>query len=135
MDKDCLFCKIIHTGEIPATKLYEDEYSYAFLDINPDSYGHTLLVPKKHTRNIFDIDEKTLASLASPLIKISQAIKKGLGASGLKITMNNEPAGGQLVFHSHIHIIPFYEEALHKLGVYKDGEIDNVAQKIKHALT
>jgi histidine triad (HIT) family protein len=135
MEKDCLFCKIIHTGEIPVTKLYEDEASYAFLDINPDSRGHTLLVPKKHSRNIFDIDEKSLTSLTSPLIKISKAIKKGLGAPGIKIVINNEPTAGQIMFHFHIHIIPYYQKTIErKLGSYKEGEIEEVAKKIRSAL-
>lgn len=134
MNEDCLFCKIVNTKEVPSVKLYEDEHSYAFLDINPDSYGHTLLVPKEHSRNIFDIKEETLISLAGPLIKISHAIKSGLEAPGLKVIMNNEAEGNQLIFHSHIHIIPFYTKEQEKLGKYKEGEIEKAAEKIKSAL-
>ena len=103
----CLFCDIIG-GTTQADKVYEDKNSYAFLDIHQESPGHTLLVPKVHSRNIFDIDEETLTHLIRVTKKLSTVIKKAMDADGIRITINNEPAAGQVVFHMHIHIIPKY---------------------------
>lgn len=134
---DCIFCKII-SGEISATKIYEDEHTLAFLDANPNNHGHTLVVPKNHTRNILDVPEETLASLMPTVKKVSRAVFNGMGATGLNITMNNEPAAGQVVFHLHIHIIPRFEgdglKVWTKKVPYKDGEMEQVAEKIKNAL-
>src|SRR3989344_4209367 len=102
---NCVFCKITK-GEMPSLTVYEDENSYAFLDIKPNNPGHTLLIPKIHARNIFDIPHETLCDLMEPLKKISHAAKTAMGASGINITMNNEPSAGQIIFHAHIHIIP-----------------------------
>lgn len=128
----CIFCKIIK-GEIPGTKIYEDKNVYVFLDILPESYGHTLLVPKKHSRNIFDIDKKTLLSLIQPIKNLSLAIKKATNADGITIIMNNGRKAGQLVFHSHIHIIPRHTKKKER-GSYKKGEIEKIAKKIREKL-
>ncbi len=130
---DCLFCKIIK-GEIPSVKVYEDENSIAFLDINPINRGHTLLIPKEHSRNIFDIKEETFKNLIPTLQKISLAVKKGTNADGINIGINNEPVAGQVVFHTHIHIIPRFEQDGLKSWQgeqYKNGEMEKVAEKIK----
>lgn len=102
--QDCIFCKIIK-GEIPSYKIYEDEISFAFLDANPVNPGHTLVIPKKHFENIFDIEENTAGHIIKIAKKISIALKK-TGAGGVNIIMNNAKAAGQVVFHSHVHIIP-----------------------------
>jgi histidine triad (HIT) family protein len=133
---DCLFCKIIK-GEIPSTKIYEDENSFAFLDINPVNPGHTLLVPKKHSRNIFDTDDEVLKQLAPTLKKLSIAVKDGASADGVNIHINNEPAAGQVVFHTHIHIIPRFTGdgvKMWKGGEYKQNEIEKIAEKIKNMI-
>jgi len=106
--EDCLFCKII-SGEIPATKVYEDDMTFAFLDIKPTNIGHTLVVPKKHSRNILDIEKEDLCAVYKTSQKIAKAIMKGLKVDGINITSNNEPSAGQLVFHSHVHIVPRLE--------------------------
>ncbi len=133
---DCLFCKIIN-GEIPSKKIYEDEFSFAFLDINPINQGHTLLVPKKHSRNIFDIDEETLKNLSPALKKVSIAVKKGTKADGINIHINNEPSAGQVVFHTHIHIIPRFEKDSIKIWQGKPYENEliekEIAEKIKNS--
>lgn len=133
MDPNCLFCKIIN-GEIPATKIHEDEYSYAFLDIKPINPGHTLLVPKKHFANLYDMPDEILAELAPTIKKLGIAIKKAVSADGINIGMNNDPAAGQLVFHAHIHIMPRFLGDGHEHWhgkPYQDGEIDKVATQIK----
>lgn len=108
MDTDCIFCKII-AGDILANKIYEDNDWVAFLDINPVNLGHTLLLPKTHHRNLFDLPTELLTTLGQVLQKIAQAIKEGTGADGLNIGWNNEPAAGQIVFHSHVHLIPRFD--------------------------
>ena len=102
---DCLFCKII-AKEIQANIVYEDTNWLAFLDIKPVNLGHTLLIPKTHHQDLFDLPTDLLKE-AGPLIqKIGQAIKDGIGANGFNLGMNNGAAAGQLVFHSHFHLIP-----------------------------
>ncbi len=136
MNTDCLFCKIV-AGEIPAEKIYEDEQVLAFLDITPVSNGHILLVPKIHSRNLFDAGDETLASLLPLAKKIATAVKHAVGAEGVNIHINNEPAAGQMIFHTHLHIIPrFREDGLHlwKGQPYPDGEMQTIASKIKTAL-
>ena len=131
---DCLFCKII-SGEIPSTKIYEDENTFAFLDINPTNIGHTLVVPKKHSRNIFDIEKKDLEAIYNTSQKIAKAIKNSLNSDGVNIISNNEPAAGQLIFHTHIHIVPRLntDGFKHWKGKrkYNEGEEVKIANKIK----
>ena len=114
---DCVFCKII-AGEIPSYKLYEDEHTLAFLDVHPVNPGHTLVIPKEHHRNIFDIPEEALARVTVVAQKVSLAIQESIGAEGVTLRMNNEPAGGQDVFHAHLHVIPrFQDEPLAGKGI------------------
>ena len=134
--KDCLFCKIV-AGEIPATKVYEDKNTLAFLDINPVNPGHTLIIPKKHSRNIFDIEKEDLVNVTNNIQKIAKAIKKGLNPDGINIISNNEPAAGQVIFHTHTHIVPRFtgDGFKHWQGTpYKNNETEEVAEKIKEAL-
>lgn len=131
--ENCIFCKIIN-GEIPSHKVYEDEDTFAFLDINPVNTGHTLLVPKKHSQNIFDIETETLQKITPILKKLSLSIKEAVGADGINIISNNGGAAGQLVFHLHLHIIPrFSDDGLkHWHGKnYSKEEMSETAEKIK----
>jgi histidine triad (HIT) family protein len=134
---DCLFCKIIN-GDIPSQKVYEDEYTFSFLDINPSSPGHTLVVPKKHFRNLYDMDEKYVSAVAKTVQKVAVAIKKAIGADALNTVSNNERAAGQVVFHAHTHVVPrflndgVFKKALHM--EYKEGEAKDVAEKIRAEL-
>ncbi|MCA1926815.1 MAG: HIT family protein [Calditerrivibrio sp.] len=127
---DCIFCKIVE-GVIPSAKIYEDSYFIAILDIRPINYGHTLLIPKEHHRNVLDVPDH-LAEKVYPLVrKISLAIKKGLSADGLNIIQNVEQHGGQEVFHSHIHIIPrFKDDNLKFTPRNLSYESDDVKNKI-----
>ena len=101
----CIFCKIIK-GEIPSYKIYEDEYTYAFLDIANDVDGHTLVIPKKHVKNILDCDNETLMHVMNTVKKICNHYVDNCGYQGCNIINANELAGQQSVFHLHIHIIP-----------------------------
>lgn len=107
--KDCIFCKIIN-GDIPSAKVYEDEHVYAFLDISQVTKGHTLVIPKKHTKNIFDTPEEIAEVLFARVPKIANAINKAYKPIGMNILNNNEEAAGQSVFHLHLHLLPMYSE-------------------------
>jgi histidine triad (HIT) family protein len=130
---DCVFCKIVK-GEIPATKIYEDEIALAFLDIFPVSPGHTLVIPKEHYENFLAIPEETLRGVISASQKVAKAVVKGTGAEGFNFTQNNGKVAGQAVNHLHFHIIPRVEgDGLkhwpHK--DYTDGEEQKISEKIK----
>ena len=103
--ENCLFCKIIK-GEIPSFKIYEDEYTYAFLDISKDVDGHTLVVSKKHVKNILDADEETLHHIINTIKKISNHYVNNCGYSGVNILNNNNESAEQSIMHLHFHIIP-----------------------------
>lgn len=102
---DCIFCKILN-GEIPCNKVFEDENFIAILDAFPANEGHTLVIPKKHYKDIFEIDESTLKEGYALARKIALAIKEGLGIQDINILQNNGATAGQSVSHFHIHVIP-----------------------------
>lgn len=102
---DCIFCQIVR-GEAPSWKIMENEYVYAFLDINPVSQYHTLVIPKKHFENIFDIDDQYIMEISKVLRHLSQAYQKQLGINHLQIVNSNGREGQQDVFHLHFHIVP-----------------------------
>lgn len=132
-EKKCIFCQII-AGEIPAEKVYEDEDILAFLDITPINAGHTLVIPKNHYENLFEIPDELLQKISLELRDLGKAIKDAVGAEGLNIGMNNKPAAGQLVMHAHFHLIPRYLSDGYKHWggrKYEDGQIQEVAIKIK----
>jgi|SRR5271168_2974773 len=135
-DSNCIFCKIID-GSIPADKVYEDEHTLAFLDIRPTNVGHTLVIPKDHFENIYTTPDETLCRLMISVRKIALAVKNAVDAEGINISMNNERPAGQLVFHTHIHIIPRFEtDGFKSWGhtEYKDGEAEKVAEDIRISL-
>ena len=101
---NCIFCKII-SGELPSYKIYEDEYTLAFLDVAKDIDGHTLVVPKKHCRNVLDADDETLAHAAKTIKTVSNHYIS-LGYDGINILNANESCAQQTVFHLHFHVIP-----------------------------
>jgi histidine triad (HIT) family protein len=104
-DPNNVFAKILR-GELPCHKVYEDEKAFAFLDIMPRAPGHTLVLPKAPARNILDIAPDDLAHVAKVAQKIAQAGMKAFDADGVTIQQFNEGAGGQVVFHLHVHVIP-----------------------------
>ena len=103
--KDCIFCKIIN-NQIPSYKIYEDEHTYAFLDIADDFIGHTLVIPKKHCENILDCDKETLNYVMQTVQHISKHYTQNCGFDGVNILNANNKAAEQSVFHLHFHIIP-----------------------------
>ena len=137
MNTDCLFCKIV-AGQIPSTKVYEDEHALAFLDINPVNIGHTLVIPKEHHSNLYETSDETLSHMMPIIKKLSIAIKSALSAEGINIEMNNDPVAGQIIFHTHIHIIPRFDgdgfEHWHGERNYHDGEATEVAKNIISSL-
>jgi histidine triad (HIT) family protein len=104
-DANNIFAKILR-GELPAHKVYEDDKTFALLDIMPRAPGHTLVIPKAPVRNILDIDPDDLADLIKVTQMIARGAVKAFAADGLTVQQFNEPAGGQVVFHLHIHVIP-----------------------------
>lgn len=106
-NKDCIFCKIIN-GELPSAKVFEDEHVYAFLDISQVTKGHTLVIPKTHTKNIYETPEDVAKELFAKVPLIANAIKKTYQPLGMNLVNNNEPIADQTVFHLHLHLIPRY---------------------------
>ena len=103
--ENCIFCKIIK-GEIPCYKIYEDDKTLAFLDIANDIYGHTLVIPKNHARNILDVSEDDMLTIMKTIKKISKHYVENCEFDGVNIINANEPAAEQSVFHLHFHILP-----------------------------
>jgi histidine triad (HIT) family protein len=133
---NCLFCKII-AGEIPAQKVYEDEKVVAILDIKPVNPGHVLVLPKEHFADIFETPDDLLTELIKVVKKIGMATKKAIGADGINIGINNGLAAGQLIFHTHIHVMPRIENDGHQLFSGKDyalGEMEAMGEKIRKEL-
>ncbi|MFA7310163.1 MAG: HIT family protein, partial [Candidatus Paceibacterota bacterium] len=128
MANNCVFCKIIR-GELPSFRVYEDERTLAFLDINPVNRGHTLVIPKADdTRNIFDVSPEDWSATTETARKVAHAVEKALDADGVNIVMNNRPNAGQVVDHPHIHVIPrFKGDGLTqwKRIDYKKGEAES----------
>jgi histidine triad (HIT) family protein len=102
------FAKILR-GEFPSYKVYEDEHTLAFLDIMPRCLGHTLVIPKAQARNILDISPEDFAHVARVAQKIARAAMTAFDADGITIQQFSEPAGGQVVFHLHMHVMPRHE--------------------------
>lgn len=105
---DCIFCKIA-SREIPADIFYEDEHSIAFLDIKPINPGHTLVMPKNHYKDFLETPEDVLASMSATTKRIGAVLKDVVGADAMNIGINNGAAAGQIIFHTHIHLIPRFE--------------------------
>src|ERR1041385_2949073 len=104
-EPDNIFAKILR-GELPCHKVYEDDKALAFLDIMPRAPGHTLVLPKAAARNLLDVEPSDLAHVMQVAQKIARASVKVFGADGITIQQFNESAGGQVVFHLHVHVIP-----------------------------
>lgn len=107
-DDNNIFAKILR-NELPCHKVFEDENTFVFMDIMPRGTGHCLVLPKRPARNILDADDEMLAQVYATVRKISLASLTAFGADGLTIQQFNEPAGGQIVYHLHVHVIPRFE--------------------------
>ncbi|HTK04245.1 MAG TPA: HIT family protein [Candidatus Eisenbacteria bacterium] len=134
---DCLFCKIIK-GDIPCLKVYEDGDVFAFLDIQPVNVGHTLIVPKAHHENCAETPDETLGALMSAAKRIGAAALKVTGSQGYNVGINCGTAAGQVIMHTHVHVMPRFEgDGLHhwpKKAVTKE-EMEKAAAGIAAALT
>lgn len=106
-DANCIFCKIIE-GSIPASKVYEDDDVLAFLDLSQVTKGHTLVIPKDHVENIFEMSEETASTYFRKVPQIANAIKDTFNVQGVNILNNSGEVSGQTVFHYHMHILPRY---------------------------
>ncbi len=126
-DPDCLFCKIV-AGEIPATIVAEDDRTIAFMDINPATRGHALVIPRAHARDVHEIDSEDLKAVAASAQQLAARQRARLGADGVNLINSNGPAAWQTVFHFHMHVIPRYEGDPLKLPwVPSQGDMQDIA--------
>jgi histidine triad (HIT) family protein len=136
-DDSCIFCKIVK-GQIPASMVYEDENVMVFLDIRPLSTGHTLVIPKEHFVDLFDIPQEALNHVQAATKQVAKAVKQATAADGISIIQQNGKAAGQDIFHFHAHIVPRFEgEKLPHFSELKMAEraaLDEMAKKIKQEL-
>ena len=107
-DDQNIFAKILR-GEMPCHKIYEDDATFAFMDIMPRGDGHALVIPKEPARNLLDVEADSLAAVMRTVQKVANASMAAFGADGVTVQQFNEPAGGQVVFHLHVHIIPRFD--------------------------
>jgi len=135
---ECIFCQIIQK-QLPSTVVYEDEQVVAFLSNHPVNEGHTLVVPKKHYANIYEISQDETAYLFKIVKRVALAVRDSVEAEGIRIVQNNGEAAGQVVFHLHVHVIPMKpQEGFSHGKAYRSpsnsrnvGELEMDAQKIR----
>ena len=132
-DESCIFCRIVRK-QAPASIIYEDETVMAFLDIRPLNLGHSIVVPKDHYIDIFDIPEKELCNVHEISKLISSAIKKATNADGISIIQQNGKSAGQDIFHLHVHVVPRFEgqkmPSFSDLKLIERDKLDDVAKRI-----
>jgi len=128
---DCLFCSIV-AGDIPSTKVYEDDLTYAFMDIAPASDGHLVVVPKRHSRDILEIGNEDLTAVVLTGQRMAQRVTEVLGADGVNLLNNRGEHAWQTVFHFHLHVIPRYadrsRDRLTLPWVPEPGDLDVIAR-------
>lgn len=120
-DPSNIFAKIL-AGQIPSTKVFEDDVLLAIMDVFPQSRGHVLVIPKAASRNLLDADPAVVAKVSGYLPRFARAVKAATGADGVRLAQFNEAAAGQTVFHLHFHLIPMYEGV--ELGRHGGGQAD-----------
>jgi histidine triad (HIT) family protein len=126
-DSDCLFCKIV-AGEIPATIVDEDERTVSFMDINPATRGHALVVPRKHAKDLLEIEVDELEACMVAAQRLAKRAKDGLGAHGINLLNSCGPAAWQTVFHFHVHVVPrYHDDPLELPWVPAPGDKDEIA--------
>lgn len=131
---DCIFCKIA-AGEIPSRKIYEDKDLIAIMDLNPTSKGHSLIIPKEHCTNIYDIDEDIAAKVMKTAKKLATRMTVALNCDGFNLLQNNGETAGQTMFHFHMHLIPRYKDADNNMlkftsVSFSDEEMDAIRDQI-----
>ena len=135
---DCIFCKIA-AGEIPSRTLYEDDDVIVIMDLNPTSKGHSLIIPKDHYRNLYDIDDAVACKVIRIAKKMALCMRDALHCDGFNILQNSEETAGQTVFHFHMHLIPRYKDADNNMlkftsVSFTDEELDKIKNDIKEAV-
>ena len=132
MVSDCIFCKIV-AGEIPASKVYEDDHFLAFLDISQVTPGHTLVIPKKHARNLLEMTPDETAALFNIVSRVTKKVESATQPQGMNIISNMEEIAGQSVFHTHVHILPRYsqEDGLKIDFIAHEPDFNRLAQLAK----
>lgn len=135
---DCIFCRIVR-GEVPSTKVFENEKFLAILDIGPIAFGHTLVLPRQHVELFTDLSEELARDLAVLTQRIARAVVAGTGAEGFNLLSNNKRCAGQAIPHVHVHIIPRRSDDGVKYQwnpkQYPEGEMARYAEQIKKALS
>ena len=126
-DPDCLFCKIV-AGDLPSTIVDEDERTVTFMDINPATRGHALVVPREHSRDLLDVPDEDLAACAAAARRLARRASERLGADGVNLLNSCGRAARQTVFHFHVHVIPRYDDDPLRLPwVPGPGDEDEIA--------
>ena len=132
---DCIFCKIA-AGEIPSRKIYEDKDLIAIMDLSPTSKGHSLIIPKEHYTNIYDIDEEIAGKVMKTAKKLATKMTVALNCDGFNLLQNNGETAGQTMFHFHMHLIPRYEGDNAGIAAWKQGPLeDAVKEQIIESVT
>lgn len=131
---DCIFCKIVN-GEIPSAKVFENEHVFAFLDLSQVTKGHTLVIPKVHKENIFELTPEIASKVFEVVPQIANSIKKQFQPEGLNLLNNNGALAGQSVFHYHMHIIPRYGKGDGFGAVWKSHEDQYTSEKLQEIAT
>ena len=126
---DCIFCKIVK-GEIPAAKVFENEHVLAFMDISQVTKGHTLVIPKVHKENLFELTPEMASNIFEVVPKIANALKTEFNPIGLNAINNNGEKAGQSVFHFHLHLIPRYGSGDGFGAVWKNNQSDYTSEKL-----
>lgn len=135
-DPTNIFARIL-AGDIPSHKVFEDDHVLSFMDVNPQSKGHTLVIPKTGSRNILDADPDVLAQTITRVQTIAKAVKEALNADGIRVVQFNEEVAGQSVFHLHFHVIPVYQGVAlkpHTGEMADNAELAEQAKQIVAAL-
>ena len=128
LNEDCIFCKIIR-GEISSFKLYEDDLTYAFMDINPLNDGHALVIPKYHAENIYATPDEWFGPTMSTVRRIASAVNKVVRPEGINLLQANGPGAKQSVFHFHMHVIPRYaDDGAGMNWEMKHGDMDAIGE-------
>ena len=135
MSDNCIFCKIVQK-KAPASIVYEDKQTMAFMSIQPITLGHTLVIPKNHYENIYEICEEEIGYLYKIVKKITHSIKESFGTDGIRIIQNNGRIAGQVIFHMHVHIIPMKTEINWRHPKNRDPKmLDKDAERIKQSIS
>ena len=126
-EPDCLFCQIV-AGQLPSERIDEDERTVAFMDINPATRGHALVVPRRHAANLLEIDSQDLAATMTAAQRLARRVKERLGADGVNLLNATGSAAWQTVFHFHVHVIPRYEgDPMRLPWIPAPGDADEIA--------